>query len=95
MESYLVLTITVTGVIYPLAQSWISGDGWLERLGFVDATSASVKFMVGGFCGFVGNIMIGPRLSIFQRKSLKSNVHSRKIKKMLDSHTKKLHKHNQ
>ena len=96
IETFIIMTITMTGIIFPLTQSWIAKEGWLESLGFLDATHASVTFMVGGFCGLVGNVMIGPRLSSFQRKSInKSTTHSRKIKKMLDAHTKKLSKHNE
>lgn len=80
-ETYLILATTMAGITYPLTQSWIHGDGWLERLGFIDATSVSVMYMSGAFVGLVGNLMLGPRLSLFQ-KSVKATVQTRSIKKM-------------
>ena len=68
------MTVAITGIVFPLTQSWVAGDGWLQHLGFIDATSASIKFMVGGFCGLVGNVMIGPRLSSFQRKTINTST---------------------
>ena len=61
----------IAGVIAPVGMAWIKGDGWLERLGFKDSTGASVVYMCGGVCGFVGNLMLGPRFSIFSKQANK------------------------
>lgn len=80
-ETYLILATTMAGITYPLTQSWIHGDGWLERLGFIDATSVSAMYMSGAFVGLVGNLMLGPRLALF-RKSGKATVSTRSIRKL-------------
>lgn len=64
-ETFIILSIVIAGVIAPIGMAWIKGDGWLERLGFKDSTGASVVYMCGGTCGFVGNYMLGPRFGIF------------------------------
>ena len=66
-ETYILLTVSMAGIIYPLAQSWVEGDGWLQRIGYIDSTSSSCIYLCGGVCGFVGNLMLGGRLSIFQK----------------------------
>ena len=65
IETYMILAITIAGLIFPLIQSWVIGDGWLQRLGYIDSTSASCIYLVGGTVGLVGNILLGPRLAIF------------------------------
>ena len=63
----MILSFVIAGVIAPIALSWTKGDGWLERMGFKDSTGAAVVYMCGGICGFVGNLMLGPRFSIFSK----------------------------
>ena len=69
IETFAILSFVIAGVIAPVGMAWIKGDGWLERLGFKDSTGASVVYMCGGVCGFVGNLMLGPRFSIFSKKN--------------------------
>ena len=74
-ETFTILSIVIAGVIAPVGMAWIKGDGWLERMGFKDSTGAAVVYMCGGVCGFVGNIMLGPRFGIFNKAhtSVKKN----------------------
>ena len=67
IETFIILSFVIAGVIAPVGMAWIKGDGWLERLGFKDSTGASVVYMCGGTCGFVGNLMLGPRFAIFSK----------------------------
>ena len=69
VETFVIMSFVISGVIAPVGFSWIKGDGWLQRLGFMDATSSSIMFMVGGFVGLTGNIMLGPRMSVFEKNS--------------------------
>ena len=76
LETYLVLAIAMAGIVFPLAQSWLQGDGWLQRLGYIDSTSASCIYLCGGVAGLVGNVMLGSRLSVFQQKAGKAAVNT-------------------
>jgi Amt family ammonium transporter len=69
IETFGILSFVIAGVIAPIGLAWIKGDGWLERLGFKDSTGCSVVYMCGGVCGFVGNLMLGPRFSIFTKQT--------------------------
>ena len=53
------------GVIYPVAASWVWGGGWLSEMGFADFAGSGVVHEIGGFGGFVGTMILGPRLHFF------------------------------
>jgi Amt family ammonium transporter len=65
--SYLIYTIFLTAIVYPIFGSWAwgslyKGDGWLEGLGFIDFAGSTVVHSVGGWAALAGAIVIGPRL---------------------------------
>jgi len=64
----------MTTIIYPVASSWVLGDGWLQRIGFHDAAGAGYIHMLGGVCGFVGTSLLGPRSGIFDKTSVNKLV---------------------
>lgn len=65
-EAYLVLALTLAGIVFPVAESWIVNDGWLQRLGYIDSTSAVCVYLCGGVTGCVGNMMIGGRITVYK-----------------------------
>lgn len=60
--AYIVATIAITGLIYPVVGHWVWGGGWLADMGFVDFAGSTVVHSVGGWCALVGAILVGPRL---------------------------------
>lgn len=65
VDTYIIYAVLMTTIIYPVAHSWIHGEGWLNKLGFHDEAGAGYIHLVGGVGGFVGTMLLGPRLSIF------------------------------
>jgi Amt family ammonium transporter len=63
--SYMIFVGIMSSIIFPIANSWVNGNGWLNKLGYHDAAGSSYIHMVGGICGLVGNICLGPRIGIF------------------------------
>lgn len=66
-SSYLIYSVFVTVLIYPVFGSWawgslLNGGGWLEDMGFVDFAGSTVVHSVGGWIALAGAIVIGPRL---------------------------------
>jgi len=61
----MIFTVMLTGIIFPIASSWTWGGGWLYVLGFKDFAGAGVIHMLGGVCGLVGTVILGPRLGKF------------------------------
>ncbi len=66
--SYLIYTIGITVVVYPIAGSWAwgglyNGGGWLENLDvpFIDFAGSTVVHSVGGWAALAGAIVIGAR----------------------------------
>jgi Amt family ammonium transporter len=60
--AYLVYSVVVTALIYPVVGHWIWGGGWLGRLGMVDFAGSTVVHSVGGWAGLMGTLVLGPRL---------------------------------
>ena len=78
------MSFVLGGVIAPIGMAWIKGDGWLQRLGFKDTTGSSVIFLCGGLCGLVGNIMLRPRFSIFNKNGKKVAKNSIKMQRLIE-----------
>jgi Amt family ammonium transporter len=64
-QAYLIYTVIVTAVIYPLYGHWVWGGGWLSTLpygvGAVDFAGSGVVHAVGGFVALAGAYLVGPR----------------------------------
>lgn len=65
VSAYLVYTIFITAIIYPISGYWKWGGGWLDALGFHDFAGSLVVHAVGGFAGLAGAILLGPRIGRF------------------------------
>ncbi|WP_346855284.1 ammonium transporter [uncultured Draconibacterium sp.] len=61
-KAYLIFSIVITVVIYPISGHWTWGGGWLSQLGFHDFAGSSIVHSVGAWVGLAGAAIIGPRL---------------------------------
>ncbi|SFB06635.1 ammonium transporter [Poseidonocella pacifica] len=62
---FLIFTILLTAVIYPLQASWKWGGGFLDEAGFLDFAGSTVVHSVGGWAALAGALILGPRLGRF------------------------------
>jgi Amt family ammonium transporter len=65
-SGYLVFSVVITGLIYPIFGSWawgglFNGGGWLEAMGFIDFAGSTVVHSVGGWAALAGALVLGPR----------------------------------
>lgn len=66
--SFLVFSLVLTGILYPITGHWIWGGGWLAKFGgeagpgFWDFAGSTVVHSVGGWAALVGAAFLGPRL---------------------------------
>lgn len=59
--SFIIFTLVLVGVIYPIGGHWIWGGGWLAKLGFWDFAGDTVVHSIGGWAALAGVIVLGPR----------------------------------
>jgi Amt family ammonium transporter len=70
---YLIYTVLISAVIYPISGHWTWGGGWLAELGFHDFAGSTIVHSVGGWIALVGAAVLGPRIGKYT-KSGKSNA---------------------
>ena len=72
--AYLIYTLVITAVIYPVVTHWSWGDGFLSAYageiqfgdnGVIDFAGSTVVHSVGGWAALVAAIMLGPRRGKF------------------------------
>jgi Amt family ammonium transporter len=68
-RSYLVYTVLITALIYPVSGHWIWGGGWLAGLGFHDFAGSTVVHSVGGWAALLGAFVLGPRTGKYIRRN--------------------------
>lgn len=61
-SAYLIYSVFISGLIYPISGHWIWGGGWLAELGFHDFAGSTVVHSVGGWAALMGAIFLGPRI---------------------------------
>ncbi|GCE64608.1 ammonium transporter [cyanobiont of Ornithocercus magnificus] len=62
---FVIFSLVLTAVIYPISGSWQWNEGWLAKLGFIDFAGSSVVHSVGAWAGLVGAFLLGPRIGKF------------------------------
>ena len=66
-SAYIIYSIAISLVIYPISGHWVWGGGWLSSLGFHDFAGSTVVHSVGGWIGLAGAIMLGPRVGKYTK----------------------------
>lgn len=66
--AYLLYSLFISLIIYPVSGHWIWGGGWLSALGFKDFAGSTVVHSVGGWLALVGAFMLGPRIGKYTRE---------------------------
>ena len=64
---YVIFSIAVSILIYPVEGHWIWGGGWLSELGFHDFAGSTVVHSCGGFVGLAGAMLLGPRIGKYTK----------------------------
>src|SRR5210317_531682 len=69
-SAYIVFSIAITAVIYPISGHWVWGGGWLSSLStpFHDFAGSTVVHSVGAWVGLAGATVIGPRIGKYSRE---------------------------
>lgn len=69
-SAYLIFSIAITAVIYPISGHWVWGGGWLSSMAtpFHDFAGSTVVHSVGAWVGLMGAIVIGPRIGKYTKE---------------------------
>ncbi len=73
VSSYLIYTVVISALIYPIVGHWIWGGGWLAEAGMIDFAGSTVVHSTGGWAALAGAIVLGPRIGKFNKDG-SSNV---------------------
>jgi Amt family ammonium transporter len=65
-KSFMLFTLILVGVSYPITGHWIWGGGWLASMGMLDFAGSTVVHAAGGAAGLAGIIVLGPRLGKYK-----------------------------
>lgn len=60
--SYLIFTLVLTSVVYPIIGHWTWGGGWLSQMDFFDFAGSTIVHGTGGWVALVGTMFLGPRI---------------------------------
>ncbi|NBF41350.1 MAG: ammonium transporter [Spirochaetes bacterium] len=64
---YLIYSVFISGLIYPISGHWVWGGGWLAQLGFHDFAGSTVVHSVGAWAALVGSAVLGARRGKYVR----------------------------
>lgn len=64
---YLLYSVLISALIYPIEGSWSWGGGWLADLGFHDFAGSTVVHATGGVLALAGAIVLGPRIGKYKK----------------------------
>ncbi len=66
-SSYLIYSVVLSALVYPISGHWIWGGGWLAQMGFHDFAGSTAVHMVGGVAALVGAKVLGPRIGKYSK----------------------------
>lgn len=58
---FLIFTVILTGIMYPISGSWHWGAGFLKEAGFNDFAGSTIVHSVGGWAALTGALILGAR----------------------------------
>ena len=63
-SAYLIFSLVISAVIYPISGHWIWGGGWLSQMEtpFHDFAGSTAVHSVGAWVGLMGAWLVGPRI---------------------------------
>jgi Amt family ammonium transporter len=64
---FIIFSLVLCGILYPISGSWQwnVGEGWLNKLGFIDFAGSTVVHSFGAWAGLIGALLLGPRIGKF------------------------------
>lgn len=74
-SSYLLISLVVSGIIYPISGSWVwNSGGWLNQMGFIDFAGSTVVHALGGILSLVAIFILGARRGKFNENGTSNPI---------------------
>ncbi len=70
LESFLLISVLLLTLVYPIVGFWKWGGGWLDTLGFYDFAGSTLVHSVGGWCALAAAWLLGPRKGKYTKKGI-------------------------
>lgn len=74
--NYLLFSFLLTGFIYPVVVAgtwngggWLAAGKWNDGVGYSDFAGSGIVHLTGGVAGFVGALIIGPRIGLYDENT--------------------------
>lgn len=64
---YLIYSVIISALIYPIEGAWSWGGGWMAEMGFHDFAGSTVVHATGGILALAGAIVLGPRIGKYSK----------------------------
>lgn len=65
--SFIIFSLFLTMLIYPIVGHWVWGGGFLAKLGMLDFAGGTVVHSVGGWAALSGAMILGPRIGKYSK----------------------------
>ncbi|MEM7716785.1 MAG: ammonium transporter [Cyanobacteria bacterium P01_A01_bin.68] len=62
LTDFLIFSVLLVGIAYPITGHWVWGGGWLQTAGFWDFAGCTAVHSVGGWAALMGAAILGPRI---------------------------------
>lgn len=72
--SYIIYSVVISALIYPVVGHWIWGGGWLQQRGFIDFAGSTVVHSIGGWAALIGALLIGPRIGKYTKEGKANGI---------------------
>ncbi len=66
-HAYLIYSVCIFAIIYPISGHWGWGGGWLSELGFHDFAGSAIVHSLGGWLALAGAMVVGPRIGKYRK----------------------------
>ena len=65
---YIIISVVISALIYPIEGHWSWGGGWLSEMGFHDFAGSTVVHACGGAVALAGAMALGPRIGKYDKE---------------------------
>ncbi|MFR9649337.1 MAG: ammonium transporter [Rikenellaceae bacterium] len=65
-SAYLIYSVCIFAIIYPISGKWCWGGGWLADMGFNDFAGSAIVHSLGGWLALMGAMIVGPRIGKYR-----------------------------